>query len=73
MSKVKVSASISIDGFGAGPRQSLEDPQGVGGLALAEWVFGTRTFQSLSRRATKCSSGIGRSPGAVVSRCLSPE
>ena len=47
MSKVKVSASISIDGFGAGPQQSLENPQGVGGLALAEWVFATRTFQRM--------------------------
>jgi dihydrofolate reductase len=47
MSKVKVNASISIDGFGAGPQQSLENPQGVGGLALAEWVFATRTFQRM--------------------------
>ena len=47
MSKVKVSASISIDGFGAGPRQSLENPQGVGGLALGEWVFATRSFQRM--------------------------
>ena len=31
MSKVRVQAfSMSIDGFGAGPRQSLQDPQGVG-------------------------------------------
>ena len=47
MSKVKVNASISIDGFGAGPQQSLENPQGVGGLALGEWVFATRTFQRM--------------------------
>ena len=44
---VKVNASISIDGFGAGPQQSFENPQGVGGLALAEWVFATRTFQRM--------------------------
>jgi dihydrofolate reductase len=42
-----VSASISIDGFGAGPQQSRENPQGVGGLALAEWAFATRTFQRM--------------------------
>lgn len=30
MSKVKVAAlSLSLDGFGAGPRQSLEDPLGI--------------------------------------------
>ena len=47
MPKVRVSASISIDGFGAGPGQSLENPQGVGGLALGEWAFATRTFQRM--------------------------
>jgi dihydrofolate reductase len=47
MSKVKVNVSISIDGFGAGPQQSLENPQGVGGLALAEWAFATPTFQRM--------------------------
>ena len=47
MSMVKVSASISIDGFGAGPHQSLENPMGVGGEALSQWVFATRTFQRM--------------------------
>jgi len=48
MAKIKVSAfSISIDGFGAGPRQSLENPLGVGGLALHDWAFATRTFQRM--------------------------
>ena len=50
MSQVQVSASISIDGFGAGPQQSLENPQGVGGLALAEWAFATWTFQRMHGR-----------------------
>src|SRR5687768_4039703 len=31
--------SMSIDGYMAGPRQSVEDPLGVGGEALHEWVF----------------------------------
>jgi len=48
VSKLKVSAfSISIDGYGAGPLQSLENPLGVGGTALHEWAFGTRTFQRM--------------------------
>jgi dihydrofolate reductase len=47
MSKVKVSFNVSIDGFGAAPRQSLENPMGVGGEALGEWVFATRTFQRM--------------------------
>jgi hypothetical protein len=47
MSKVKVSFSVSIDGFGAAPQQSPENPMGVGGAALAEWAFATRTFQRM--------------------------
>ena len=48
MSKLRVHAfSVSIDGFGAGPNQSHENPLGVGGLALHEWVFPTRTFQQM--------------------------
>jgi dihydrofolate reductase len=40
MSKVKVAAfSVSLDGFGAGPRQSLEDPLGIGGEELHTWMF----------------------------------
>jgi dihydrofolate reductase len=36
--------SVSADGFAAGPDQSLEHPMGVGGMALHDWVFPTRTF-----------------------------
>jgi len=48
LSKLKVSAfSVSIDGYGAGPDQSLQNPLGVGGEALHEWAFPTRTFQRM--------------------------
>ena len=48
MSKLKVLAfSISIDGYGAGPDQSLQNPLGIGGLALHEWAFPTQTFQRM--------------------------
>ncbi|MFY3743236.1 dihydrofolate reductase family protein [Anaeromyxobacter sp. Red801] len=48
MSKLRVNAfSISIDGYGAGPDQSLENPLGVGGMALHRWVLDTRTFQRM--------------------------
>jgi dihydrofolate reductase len=47
MSRLRVdSFSLSLDGYGAGPRQSLENPLGVGGTAVHGWVFPTRTFQS---------------------------
>lgn len=39
--------SLSIDGFGAGPNQSLEHPLGVRGPALMEWAFTTRTIQQM--------------------------
>jgi dihydrofolate reductase len=49
MGKVRTSAfSVSIDGFGAAPNQSLENPFGEGGLALpAAWFFETRTFREM--------------------------
>jgi dihydrofolate reductase len=44
--KLRVAAfTVSIDGYGAGPDQSLENPLGVGGMALHNWAFGTRTFR----------------------------
>ena len=48
MSKLRVqSFGVSIDGFGAGPDQSLENPLGVRGPELMEWAFPTRTFQKM--------------------------
>ena len=48
MSRLIVSSfGLSIDGFGAGPNQSLDNPLGVGGPALMEWAFTTRTFQRM--------------------------
>jgi dihydrofolate reductase len=48
MAKLRVqSFSISLDGYGAGPDQDLANPLGVGGMAMHEWVFGTRTFQKI--------------------------
>ena len=48
MSKLRVASfSVSLDGYGAGPNQSLENPLGVGGGALHEWAFATRTFQKM--------------------------
>ena len=48
MGKVRVRGfAVSIDGFGAGPDQSLEHPMGKGGLELHKWFFPTRTFRSM--------------------------
>jgi dihydrofolate reductase len=49
MSKVKVASfSISLDGFGAGPRQDLQNPLGVRGMELHAWFFPTDTFKKMT-------------------------
>jgi len=48
MSKVKVCAfTVSLDGFGAGPNQSLENPLGIRGTELHNWYFKTKSFQKM--------------------------
>lgn len=59
MSRLRIASfSVSIDGFGAGPHQSLEHPLGVGFMAAQEWVFATRTFQRLVLGADGGESGV---------------
>ncbi len=46
MSKLRVeSFTVSLDGFGAGPDQDLQNPLGVGGTTLHGWAMSTPTFQ----------------------------
>src|ERR1700722_13840743 len=48
MSKVRVASfSVSLDGYGAGPDQDLQNPMGVGGMVLHAWAFPTRTFKKM--------------------------
>ena len=48
MSRLRVqSFAISIDGYGAGPNQDLQNPLGVRGPELMEWVFHTRFWQRM--------------------------
>jgi dihydrofolate reductase len=46
MAKLRFNITVSLDGYVAGPRQSLENPLGEGGLALHNWAFATRTFRA---------------------------
>lgn len=56
MSKVRVAGfGVSLDGFGAGPEQSLTDPLGRHGRDLFQWFFHTQTFCSM----------IGKEGGSV--------
>lgn len=71
MPRVRVhNFTISLDGYGAGPRQTSEDPLGVGGEALHDWYVATRTFQHMGGKpggtdgidddfASKFGTGVG--------------
>ncbi|MBN8219290.1 MAG: dihydrofolate reductase [Spirochaetes bacterium] len=59
MGKVKVAAfSVSLEGFGAGPNQSLENPLGLRGPELHQWFFPTKVFQSMHAGSEKGTTGI---------------
>ena len=46
MTRVRVAGfTISLDGYGAGPNQDVNNPLGIGGTELHQWLFPTRTFQ----------------------------
>jgi hypothetical protein len=47
MTMLKAEISMSLDGYVAGPNQSVKDPLGVGGEALHTWAFATRTFRQI--------------------------
>jgi len=52
MGRVRVAGfSVSLDGFGAGPEQSLENPLGKRGPELHRWWVGTRTFRTMFGQA----------------------
>ena len=59
MTRVRVEGfTISLDGYGAGPNQSLENPLGEGGKQLHQWLFPTRTFQQKLFGADGGTTGI---------------
>jgi dihydrofolate reductase len=47
MAKLRLSISMSLDGYVAGPQQSEENPLGVGGLELHQWVFPLKEFREM--------------------------
>jgi dihydrofolate reductase len=61
MSKVRVNGfSISIDGYGAGPDQSLASPLGVGGETLHPWLVDTKTFKREHSAGSVPGDDVGR-------------
>ena len=47
MSKLRFKISMSLDGFVAGPSQSLDNPLGIGGMRLHEWVFPLAVWRAM--------------------------
>jgi dihydrofolate reductase len=45
MSRLRFRISMSLDGFAAGPNQSIENPIGIGGMQLHQWVFPLRSWR----------------------------
>jgi dihydrofolate reductase len=73
MGELKFSLSMSLDGYAAGPDQSLENPLGVGGMALHAWAFPTRTFHEMQGKEggstgldDEHASSWSRNTGAVI-------
>lgn len=59
MSKLRVAAfGLSLDGYGAGIEQSLENPMGIGGMALHQWVLPTRFFQRMMGAGEGGTTGV---------------
>jgi dihydrofolate reductase len=53
MSRLRVHGfSMSVDGYSAGPNQDLDNPVGVGGLAVFGWQFATRAHRQMSGHQT---------------------
>jgi dihydrofolate reductase len=46
-SRLRLRISMSLDGFAAGPQQSVDNPLGVGGMRLHEWVFPLKAWRKM--------------------------
>src|SRR6185503_19896968 len=61
LSRLRLRISMSLDGFVAGPNQSVENPLGIGGERLHDWVVPLAVWRSahgLAGRATDASSAV---------------
>jgi dihydrofolate reductase len=66
MQKLRVkSFSISIDGYGAGANQSLENPLGIGGEGLDRWFLPTKTFKQMSTKEEAFKQMSGKDEGTT--------
>src|SRR5205823_2701026 len=66
MGKVRFGLAVSLDGYVAGPEQSLENPLGIGGMQLHEWAFRLDAW----RREHGESGGESNPSSAVVEEAV---
>ena len=66
MARLRLSITMSLDGYVAGPDQSVENPLGEGGGALHRWAFAVRTF----REVHGMEGGAGGVDDEVVAESL---
>ena len=61
MSRLRFRISMSLDGYVAGPKQSIKEPLGVGGEGLHEWVVALADWQRMHGKSggeTNASSAV---------------
>jgi dihydrofolate reductase len=58
MPKLRFNMTMSLDGYVAGPNQTLENPLGEGGIALHEWAFATSSFRAVHGMGDGGATGI---------------
>jgi dihydrofolate reductase len=73
MTRMKANLAMSLDGYVAGPDQSLEDPLGKGGMDLHRWAFELAAFQAehggdggVVNESTAVIEEMGDNVGAVI-------
>src|SRR4051812_2218234 len=66
MGKFRLHITMSLDGFVAGPNQSVENPLGVGAMGLHEWAFALSAW----RRMHGAEGGVVNASSAVVEEQL---
>jgi hypothetical protein len=79
MSKLRLNMMMSLDGYSAGPEQSEENPFGIGGMQLNQWLFPLRAFREMQgeeRGEVNASTPIGprlpRSRNAPIRQSRQP-
>src|SRR5262245_16625696 len=73
MGKLRLTMSMSLDGFVAGPNQSVDDPLGIGGEQLDQWLIPLKAFRASHGEAggevhdsTPIGEGILGGTGATI-------